>query len=105
VSTEIEVAPPQGSLTPLDEMRAAERELLVATIRYSLVAIPICVAIWIAIMSIALALADSGSFVVALPVAAGIGVIAGLFFGAWAAFLAKADRLEAADRHGLHAEG
>ncbi len=105
MSTQIEVAPEHAALAPLEEARAAERELLAATIRYSLYAIPICVAVWIGIVSIALALADSGSFAVALPVAGGIGVIAGAFFGAWAAFLAKADRLEEADRRALHREG
>jgi hypothetical protein len=105
VSTEIEVAPERAALSPLDDARAAERELLAATIRYSLYAIPICVAIWIGIVSLALAFADTGSFAVALPVAGGIGVIAGAFFGAWAAFLAKAERLEEADRRALHPEG
>jgi hypothetical protein len=105
VSTEIQVAPERGALTSVDDARAAEREVIAATIRYSLYAIPICVAIWIGIMSIALALADTGSYAVALPVAAGIGVIAGVFFGGWAAFLAKAERLEEADRRALHRDG
>jgi hypothetical protein len=99
VSTEIEVA---GAAAPvparLERARAAEHELLVTAVKASIVAVPICVAVWVGMVALALALADSGNFYVALPMAGGIGVVAGAFFGVWAAFLAKAHLLDELDR-------
>jgi hypothetical protein len=97
VSTEVEVAAP-GAPAPLEREKAAEHELMTAAVKASLVAVPICVAIWLGLVSLALAIAGSGNFFVALPMAGGIGVIAGVFFGVWAAFLAKAHLLDEVDR-------
>jgi hypothetical protein len=97
MSTEVEVAP-AAVPSQLERELGVEHALLVSSVKMSLVAIPICVAIWVGMVSIALAMAGSGNFFVALPMAGGIGVIAGLFFGVWAAFLAKAHDLEELDR-------
>ena len=43
-------------------------------------------------------MAGSGNFLVALPMAGGVGIVAGAFFGIWAAFLAKAHQFEELDR-------
>lgn len=97
-STEIEVRADPGTLSRIEQVQAVERELFVAVAKDSLFAIPICVAIWVGLVSLALAIAGSGNFAVMLPVAAGIGVVAGAFFGGCAAFLSKAEALEALDR-------
>jgi len=108
-STEIEVAgatptPAVAAGADLElEAHAVEHELLRACVRYSLIALPICIVIWLAIVSIGLALAGSGNFVVALPMAGGVGILAGLFFGVWAAFLAEAERIEDLERRSAEA--
>jgi hypothetical protein len=98
VSTDLEVTSDAAVPSNLERVRGLEHELLVASVKMSLVAIPICVAIWLGMVAIALAMAGSGNFAVALPMAGGIGILAGLFFGVWAAFLAKAHKLEELDR-------
>jgi hypothetical protein len=98
MSTEIEVAGQVPVPSRLEQARAAERDMLLAVVKASLVAVPICVVIWLGLVTIALALAHSGNFVVALPMAGGVGVVAGVFFGAWAAFLANAHTLDELDR-------
>lgn len=98
MSTEIEVVSPAEVPSRLEQAQAAERDLLVTTVKASLVAIPICVVIWLGMVSVALAFAHSGNFLVVLPVAGGVGVVAGMFFGGWAAFLAKAHALDELDR-------
>jgi hypothetical protein len=98
VSTEIEVAEPEAVPSLLDRELKLEHELVVSSVKASLVAIPICVVIWVGLVALALEMAGSGNFVVALPMAGGIGIIAGAFFGTWAAFLGKAHHLEELDR-------
>ncbi len=98
MSTEIVVAEPSQAPTLLERELRVEHELLVSCVKLSLLAIPVCVAIWVGMVAIALAMAGSGNFMVALPMAGGIGVVAGSFFGVWAAFLAKAHDLEELDR-------
>jgi hypothetical protein len=98
VSTEIEVAGQAPSPTLLEQAHAVEHDVLVASLKMSMIAIPICVAIWVGIVSIGLAMAGSGNFLVALPMAGGVGIVAGAFFGIWAAFLAKAHQFEELDR-------
>ena len=98
MSTEVEVAETAAVPSLLERELGLEHELLVAAVKLSCIAIPICVAIWVGLVSLALAMAGSGSFLVALPMAGGIGIIAGVFFGVWAAFLGKAHLLEELDR-------
>jgi hypothetical protein len=99
VSTEIEVAGHAPVPSRLEQEQAAERDLLVTAVKASLVAIPICIVIWLGMVSLALAFAHSGNFIVVLPMAGGVGVIAGVFFGGWAAFLGKAHALDELDRN------
>ena len=98
MSTEVEVAGQAQVPSRLEQARSAEHDLIVTAVKASLVAIPICVVIWLGLVSIALALAHSGNFLVVLPMAAGIGIVAGVFFGGWAAFLFKAHTLDELDR-------
>jgi hypothetical protein len=98
VSTEIEVVGQAQVPTRTEQAHAAEHDIFVTAVKASLVAIPICVAIWVGLVSIALALAHSGNFLIALPMAGGVGILAGVFFGAWAAFLGKAHALDELDR-------
>lgn len=101
--SEIEVAKPGGKVVTLDEARAAERSLWVAVFFSSVVAIPICVCIWVGMVALALAIADtSQGFFVPLAVAAGVGVVAGAFFGGWAGFLAKSHVLDEIDGRAGH---
>ncbi|HEV2310731.1 MAG TPA: hypothetical protein VGU73_09415 [Acidimicrobiia bacterium] len=102
MTTDVEVAehsvPSETFEARLEQARATERTLIVRVMKASMVAIPICIVIWVGIVSIALAMADSGNFEVVLPMAAGIGVIAGAFFGMWWGFLRTADEFEELDR-------
>lgn len=98
MSTEIEVAGQAPVPSRLEQVQAVEHDLLVTAVKASLVAIPICVVIWLGLVTIALALAHSGNFLVVLPMAAGVGIVAGVFFGGWAAFLLKAHALDELDR-------
>ena len=104
MSTDVEVAPdvvvaPSDTFAGrLERAHAVERTLMVRVVRASLVAVPICVVIWLGIVAVALALAGSGNFEVALPVGGGVGIVAGVFFGMWWAFLCTADEFEELDR-------
>jgi hypothetical protein len=102
VSTEIEVAAPAQVPSPTEEFRAAEHDLIVATIRTSLITTPICVVVLVGIAAVALAFANTGNYAAMLPVAAFIGVIAGGFFGGLMAFLFKAEHLEELTRKHSH---
>ncbi len=105
MSTEIEVAAPAGVSSGTEEFRAAEHDLVVATFKTSMIATPICVAVFVGIAALALTFAHTGSYATMLPVAAFIGVIAGAFFGGLMAFLLKAEHLETLNRkhaHGTH---
>jgi hypothetical protein len=107
VSTEIEVATPAQVpsaqvASATEEFRAAEHELIVATVRTTLIATPICVVVMVGIAALALAFANTGNSAAMLPVAAGIGVIAGVFFGGLMAFLFKAEHLEELTRKQAH---
>jgi hypothetical protein len=84
----------------LEKEHGAERALVHAIIKD--VAICVLVAIPIFVGVIALALRSQhprwGGW---LGMAVGIGVLAGLFFGVWAAFVTKAHLLDEADQDGL----
>jgi len=104
VSTDVEVAsgevvaPSDAVAGRLEQVHAVERTLMIRVVKATLVATPVCVVIWVAIVAVALALAHSGNFLVALPVAGGVGIVAGVFFGMWWAFLVSADEFEELDR-------
>ena len=102
MSTEIEVAAPAQVPSATEEFRAAEHELIAATVRTSLITTPICVVVFVAIAAIALALANTGNYAAMLPVAACVGVIAGGFFGGLMGFLFQAEHLEELTRKQAH---
>ena len=102
-STDVEVAqdvavPSEASAARLEQAKATEHRLMARVVKASMFAIPICIVIWVGIVAIALAMADSGNFEVALPVAGGVGIVAGVFFGMWWGFLRSADEFEELDR-------
>ena len=102
MTSEVEVAK-SGGVATIDEIKAAERSLWVAVFFSSVVAIPICVGIWVGLVALALAISDtSQGFAVPLAVAAGVGVVAGVFFGGWAGFLAKSHVLDEIDGRAGH---
>jgi hypothetical protein len=103
MSTEVEVAgdvvvAPSDFAGRLEAAHAAERRLWRRIVWSTLVLTPICVVVWVGLAAVALALADSGNYLVELPVAGGIGIIAGQFFGMWWAFLRSADEFDELDR-------
>ena len=87
----------QAELTPI---QAAERKLMVSVVKATLIAIPICVVIWIGLVMLALTVADwPGSWASTIAIGAVVGVFAGVFFGGWAGCLAAAHALDSADSH------
>jgi hypothetical protein len=84
----------------LVEIQAAEHKLMRSVGKAVVIAIPICVVIWIGIVLLALELADwSGSWVSTICIGAVVGVFAAMFFGMWAGALIAAHDLDAADSH------
>jgi len=104
VNTELELAGPE-LLVPYDdphhEATQAERSLWRAVMLGIIIAIPICIVIWIAIIAVAVGGKDPdwGAWI-------GIGIIvgtfAGAFFGGWAAFTAKSHLLDDVDERAAH---
>lgn len=101
-NTEVELAGPE-LIVPLDaahaEAMAAEKSLWKATIWGTLIATPICIVIWMAIVVLAVG-GDDPDWGAWLGIAAIVGVLAGAFFGGWAAFTVKAHQLDEVDAHG-----
>jgi hypothetical protein len=62
-----------------------------------LIAIPISVAFWVGVMALAASFASAGYGPI-LGMAAGIGVLAGVFWGAWAGFASSTATIDDADR-------
>ena len=103
-NAEMELAGPE-LLVPYDdpnhEALAAERSLWRAVIKWTLIAIPICILIWVGLITLAVGTKDPewGAWI-------GIGIIvgtfAGAFFGGWAAFTAKSHLLDVVDERAAH---
>lgn len=103
MTTDVQVAedvavPSETFAARLEQVQATERTLMVRVMKASIVAIPICIVIWVGIVAVALAMAGSGNFEVALPMGGGVGIVAGAFFGMWWGFLKTADEFEEIDR-------
>jgi hypothetical protein len=77
---------------------AAERALARAIVKSVLISVPLMIAFWVLLVVVAVGDKDPdwGPW---LGMAAGIGVLAGVFFGAWAGFVAKAHVLDDIDLH------
>jgi hypothetical protein len=94
--SELETVDTGTSVVTIDEQKAVERALWITVFKASLVAIPICVAIWVGLVY--LAIADSSQGLTApLAIGALIGVVAGAFFGGWAGFLKASHTLDEVD--------
>jgi hypothetical protein len=63
------------------------------------VAIPVCIAFWVAM--IAIALSGTAHLAALLVLGGGIGVLSGIFFGTWAGFVSSTRTLEELDRASL----
>jgi hypothetical protein len=83
-------------------LRALELEhgLTRSIVRAVLLAVPACVAVWVGLIALAISFTTAG-FVAPLVMGAGIGVLAGLFYGAWAGFVSYAKALEELDRDAI----
>ena len=80
-----------------EEELQAEHGLGRAIIIGVLVAVPINVGVWVGL--VAFAVSRSGSALGGpIAMAVGVGVLSGLFFGSWAAFVAKTHLFEELDR-------
>ncbi len=65
------------------------------------VAIPTLVVILVGMIALAIVLSGTSSYAVPLAMAAGVGILAGLFFGVWAGFVLTAHDLEVLDHETL----
>ena len=83
----------------LEEELAAEKSLWRAVMWGAVIAAPICVVIWMAIVALAVGPEDPEDWLAWLGIGAIVGVLAGAFFGGWAAFIAKAHVLDDAHAH------
>jgi hypothetical protein len=81
----------------LEEERGAERALVRAIIKDVAICVPVAIPIFVGVIALALRSQDPrwGAW---LGMAVGIGVLAGLFFGVWAAFVTKAHLLDEIDQ-------
>jgi hypothetical protein len=104
VNTELELAGPE-LLVPYDdpnhEAMEAERSLWRAVLWGTIIAIPICIVIWIGIVALAVGGKDPdwGAYI---GIGILVGAFAGAFFGGWAAFTAKAHLLDVVDERAAH---
>jgi hypothetical protein len=90
-------AGPDTARRGLEETLRAEHGLARGIVIGVAVAVPLCAALWIGV--IALAVEGTGSITFGLlAMAAGLGIVTGVFFGSWAGFVAKTHTFEDLDR-------
>ena len=82
----------------LEDERRAERALVRAIIKDVAICVPVAIPIYVGLIALALR-GRHPSWGAWLGMGAGLGVLAGLFFGVWAAFVTKAHLLDEADQH------
>lgn len=82
----------------LAEELGAEHKLARAIVIGVVVAIPISIGVWVGLVAFAVS-RTGASLGGPLAMAAGIGVLSGLFFGTWAGFVATTHAFEEFDRH------
>jgi hypothetical protein len=93
-----EVAPPSGFEHALAEQMAAESFLVRAGVFGIVAGVLICAVIWTGLMFLALQMADTGiDDGPALLASAVVGVLAGAFYGGWAAVMFANQALEKAE--------
>lgn len=81
----------------LEDELDAEKVVWRSVIRAGIIAAPICVVIWMGIVVAAVGSKDPEDWLAWLGIGAIVGVLAGAFFGGWAAFLAKSHLLDEVD--------
>jgi hypothetical protein len=72
-------------------------EIVRRTVRVALIAIPLFVAFWVGLVALAISFTTVG-YGPALAMAAGVGVLAGLFWASWYGFVAFSHHEEAERR-------
>ncbi|GMU77722.1 MAG: hypothetical protein AMXMBFR46_05200 [Acidimicrobiia bacterium] len=104
-NTELELAGAEIDVpgdAALAEELAAERSVWRSVVIGILVAVPVCMLIWVAMVAIAVGPEDPEHWLAWLGMGALVGSFAGAFFGGWAAFTMKAHLLDDIDRRGAH---
>jgi hypothetical protein len=90
-------------LVPADnafgEALAAEESLWRSTIVWTLIAIPVCIAVFMLLVVLAIG-GDDPDWGAWLGISAIVGTLGGAFFGGWAAFTAKCHMLDELDERG-----
>ena len=81
---------------PLVPERLAEDHLLHRVLVAMLVSIPICVLVFVGLLDLAMAISGE-PVLVPSAMGAGIGVLAGVFFGMWAGFVGSVNELDRVD--------
>jgi hypothetical protein len=84
-----------GHSANLDLAHSAEQTLLHRIIIGVAIATPLCVAIWVAL--VALAVRHAAHMAGPIAMAVGIGILNGVFFGTWAGFVASNDTFDELD--------
>jgi hypothetical protein len=87
----------EASDARVDEMRQAEHDLVRWIIIGIAVAVPVCVALFMASIAFDMSY-ESAPEGGPLAMAAAVGTLAGLFFGAWAGFVFKGHTFDELDR-------
>jgi hypothetical protein len=89
---------PAVQIAPVEATDAeAERRLVGHMIVSTLIAIPLLVAFWMGLVAIAISFTDIG-YGPPLAMAAGVGTLAGVFWGTWMGFVSYSNSMEA-ERH------
>jgi len=77
----------------IESERRMVRHMIVST----LIAIPLLIAFWVGLVALAVSLTDIG-YGPPLAMAAGVGTLAGIFWGTWMGFVSYSNSMEA-ERH------
>ena len=102
-NTEVEAAGSEIAIpgdAALAEELAVERSIWRAVGWGVVVACPVCIAVFMIIVAIAVGPKDPEDWAAWLGIAALVGVLAGAFFGGWAGFTMKAHMLDEVDARG-----
>jgi uncharacterized membrane protein len=92
---------PEPEVPDLEEELEAEHGLARSVVIGILVAVPVCIGVWVGLIGFAVSRAGA-SLAGPLWMAAGVGVLTGLLFGSWAGFVARTHEFEEMDRKVSH---
>ena len=102
-NTEVEAAGSEIAVpgdAALAEELAAEKSLWRTMGWGMVIAIPICILVWMLIVALAVGPEEGKDWLAWLGIGAVVGVLAGAFFGGWAGFTMKAHLLDEVDARG-----